>query len=207
MSDLKHTFFEMLDAFDHVRRRRSFCEAGRDSISDIMGEHKLPSSSVPFLSNVAFSVYDFYFQLDIILAKQSQNGEYTKVWILLVLIPSGPEKWPDCTCTLNCSVWKVQCYYHRLVYFWLQADNVGCEGFGMLSVLLETWQSQLQCPGNPQIHPSHPHLEDSTHINRIPANCTTPFGSFGGVNAPYEYPESASRVLTCDGQHSYVLFG
>lgn len=105
--------------------------------------------------------------------------------ICLILIPRRPEKRSNSTCTLNCSIWQIQCHYHRLIDFGLQTDNMGCEGLGMLCILLKTWQSQLLVWDIPNLYLDP---RSWTHISRMPANCTTPLGSFGGANAPYKTP-------------------
>ncbi len=70
------------------------------------------------------------------------------MWVCLILIPSSPEKRPNNTCALDCSVWQVQRNYHRFVDFGPETDNVRCEGFGVLGLLLKSRNDQLHLRQN-----------------------------------------------------------
>ena len=58
--------------------------------------------------------------------------------ILVVLVVGAPEEGTNTASTFDCAIRQVQCYNHLPVDFGLEADNMGCEGFGMLCILLET---------------------------------------------------------------------
>lgn len=60
MAYLHYAGFEMLDAFYDIGTRCSFTETGRNAVVHVVGEGKFPAASIAFLSDVAFTVYDFW---------------------------------------------------------------------------------------------------------------------------------------------------
>jgi hypothetical protein len=117
----------------------------------------------------------------------------TKMWSLLSLIERSPEEWPDGTCALNRSIWKMQSFNHSHVHLRLQAYIVRCEGLWMFGILLQAAPHQSLVR----------RILWETNINRIAPSLSTPSGILGGSNAPYDccqYQRSSIGV----GTHSLM---